>query len=83
MAGYVYRGTEPYQADEPKPVRRKVPLVPLDTTLCGTNAGYHQHYRYRQDACPGCHAAHKAYDAIYRARRKAAGYTRSKATSKQ
>ena len=72
MAGYVYRGTELTPAEEPKPVRRKVPLIPLDTTLCGTNAGYHQHFRHAQPRCQPCIQAHRDYDAGYRAKKKAA-----------
>ena len=82
MAGYVYRGNEPYLAEKTPAVRRRAPLTPFDPALCGTNAGYHQHYRYRQQQCEACMEAHRAYDAAYRARRKTHGLTRKTASRK-
>ena len=68
MAGYVYRGDEPLK---PKTAARPRRLGPFEKSKCGTNAGYHQHYRHKQEACHGCNEAHKAYDAEYRARKRA------------
>jgi len=58
MAGYVYRGSQPY-ITEAQAVRRGV----FDPTACGTNRGYKQHRRHHQDACQRCldaAAAHMA-----------------------
>ena len=64
MAGYVYRGT----GGEVEPHKDRYWLFNPD--LCGTNAGYHQHYRHKQPACEPCKAGHQAYDAEYRAKKR-------------
>ena len=78
MAGYVYRGTDFDTPRKGPGGRPATGLTPFNPDKCGTNAGYHQHLRHDQDACTGCHEAHKAYDAEYRAKKKAAGITRKR-----
>jgi hypothetical protein len=74
MAGYVYKGTEPHKQRGAGPARR---LTPWDPSRCGTNGGYHQHYRHKIPACDPCAAAHKKYDTEYRAKQKASGIRRT------
>ncbi|MEO5317621.1 hypothetical protein PV761_03370 [Arthrobacter sp. CC3] len=78
MPGYVYRGTDHYVGGA-LPVTG---LPPLNPALCGTNAGYHQHHRRREEKCEPCKQAHRDYDTAYRVRRKAAGLTRKTASRK-
>jgi hypothetical protein len=69
---YKYNGND-FTVTEPKP-RHRPPLGihMFNPSLCGTNAGYHQHFRHAQPRCEPCIQAHRDYDAGYRARRKAA-----------
>jgi hypothetical protein len=68
VAGYVYRGDQPLR---PRAAKRTVSPGQFDPELCGTNPGYHQHYRHKQPVCDPCKGAHRASDAKYRAERKA------------
>jgi hypothetical protein len=77
MPGYVYRGTNTIKPRGASGGRPKTGLAPFNPDLCGTNAGYHQHYRHKQPACDPCLVGHQEYDAGYRAKRKAAGLTRA------
>ena len=52
-----------------RPVGRPPRLKP---ELCGTPAGYGQHFRWKQRPCEACKQARKVYDAEYLARKKAA-----------
>jgi hypothetical protein len=65
MAGYVWKGTE-----QPDDDRSKDRYWLFNPDLCGTNAGYHQHYRHKQPACEPCKAGHQEYDAEYRAKKR-------------
>lgn len=69
---YKYGGTD-FTVTEPK-ARHRPPQGPhlFNPSLCGTNAGYHQHNRHGQDRCEPCKQAHRAYDAAYRAKRRSA-----------
>ena len=78
MAGYVYRGALLYRPPLEPDIGPETKPSPFNPEKCGTNAGYHQHRRHKQDACTGCHEAHKAYDAEYRAKKKAAGIKRKR-----
>jgi hypothetical protein len=79
MPGYTYKGSEPYKP--PRAPGGRPPTGPwlFNPDKCGTNAGYHQHNRHEQKPCLECNEAHKAYDAEYRAKRKAAGFKRNRA----
>jgi len=77
MAGYVYRGDEPYKPRK-GPGGRPKGSAQFIPEKCGHNSGYQQHLRHGQDPCDDCHEAHKAYDAQYRAGRKAAGIKRKR-----
>ncbi len=77
MPGYVYKGNQPHKPEEHSHGNKKTGLWLYRPELCGTNAGYHQHGRYKQKKCDPCLKAHRDYDAEYRARVKAAGLTRA------
>jgi hypothetical protein len=78
MAGYVYGGDQPHKPPRAPGGRPATGLMPFEQGKCGTNAGYHQHHRHEQKPCLECKDAHKAYDAEYRAARKASGFRRKR-----
>jgi hypothetical protein len=78
MAGYVYGGDQPLKPRGAPGGRPATGLAPFNPALCGSNAGYHQHARHKQDKCLRCKVAHGDYDATYRAKRKEAGFKRKR-----
>lgn len=53
MPGYTYKGAGDHET-------RGRPRT-FNDDLCGTNAGYMQHYRRKKKACDDCKAAHSRY----------------------
>jgi hypothetical protein len=70
MAGYAYKGSNPSESS--RSTGRPPTFRP---ELCGTTAGYMQHYRRKDKRCEPCHKAKQEYDAERRARKKAATVT--------
>lgn len=69
MADYKYRGTGPFDANEP--IKRRSAPWTGKVAECGTSSGYARHKRLGEEYCDPCTAANTAAGNRRRAARKA------------